>query len=211
MAENFPGSSITAVSNSHSQKKYIDGEAARRHLSNIRVITADINDLALEKKFDRIVSVEMFEHMRNYRQLLKKINEWLQPDGLLFVHIFVHKHLSYKFEVKDESDWMSKYFFSGGMMPGDRLLYHFDDHLSVKKHWRVNGIHYAKTAEAWLSNMDNRKKEVLSVLNTAYGAEALKWRAYWRIFFMSCAELWHFRNGEEWFVSHYLLEKNNSR
>jgi len=146
--------------------------------------------------------------MRNYRLLLKKIHDFLKPDGKLFVHIFTHKEYTYKFEVQDESDWMSKYFFTGGIMPGDHLLFYFNEHLRVEKHWLVSGNHYSKTSESWLRNMDKNKVEILVILKRVYGdRDALRWWVYWRVFFMACAELWGYKNGREWFVSHYLFRK----
>jgi cyclopropane-fatty-acyl-phospholipid synthase len=206
MAEKYPASAITVVSNSHSQKTYIDEQARNRELRNLTVITCDVNSLHLDERFDRIVSVEMFEHMRNYEWLLQKIAGFLKTDGKLFVHIFTHKELAYKFEAKNESDWMSRYFFRGGIMPSDHLLFYFNNHLRVDKHWRVNGQHYSKTAEAWLNNMDRNRQEILEVFHSTYGKnESLKWWNYWRIFYMSCSELWSFNGGNEWFVSHYLF------
>lgn len=209
MAAKYPKSNFTVVSNSRTQKIYIDEQARLRNIHNLEVVTININDFNLTKTFDRVVSVEMFEHMRNYKKLMKLVAERLKPDGKLFVHIFTHKEYAYKFEVLDESDWMSKYFFTGGIMPSDDLLLHFNEDLSVEKHWRVNGLHYNKTSEAWLQNMDRHKKEIMPIFENTYGKEqALKWWVYWRIFFMACAELWGFENGEEWMVSHYLFHKN---
>jgi len=208
MAEKFPGSQITSVSNSHSQKAYIDGQAEKRGIKNLRIITADMNVFQPEGKYDRVVSVEMFEHMRNYKLLLKKVYDALNPDGKLFVHIFTHKEYTYKFEVQDESDWMSKYFFTGGIMPGDHLLFYFNDDLRVEKHWLVNGMHYSKTSEAWLNGMDKHKTQVMDIMKKVYGdAQAVRWWVYWRLFFMACAELWGYNKGKEWMVSHYLFQK----
>lgn len=215
MAKKFPDSTITAVSNSRTQKKFIDQCAKERGISNLEVITADMNEFRANKKYDRIVSVEMFEHMRNYQSLLQKLSTFLHPDGKMFIHIFTHRELGYFYEVKDESDWMSKYFFTGGVMPSDHLLLYFSDHFKINNHWRVNGIHYSKTSEAWLQNMDKNKMHIMPLFEQTYGKEnALKWWVYWRIFFMACAELWKFRGGNEWFVSHYLFESrsvNNSK
>jgi cyclopropane-fatty-acyl-phospholipid synthase len=208
MGKHFPDSKITAVSNSRTQKEYIDATAKERGLNNIEIITADMNVFSTDKKFDRVVSVEMFEHMRNHGILLKKISSWLKDDGALFVHIFTHKDYLYFFEVKDNSDWMSKYFFTGGMMPSDHYLYYWNADLKVKKHWRVSGIHYSKTSEAWLENMDKNKSAILPLFEKTYGKEnTTKWWVYWRVFYLACAELWGYENGEEWFVSHYLLRK----
>lgn len=208
MAEKFPNSNITSVSNSKTQKIYIDEEAKKRSISNLTVITADMNLFSIDKKFDRAISVEMFEHMRNYQELMKRISLWMKADGKLFIHIFTHKQFAYKFEVKDESDWMSKYFFTGGIMPSNDLLFHFDEHLVKENFWIVNGSHYSKTSEAWLINMDLQKNEIISIFENTYGkADALKWFVYWRIFFMACAELWWFNNGNEWMVCHYIFKK----
>lgn len=211
MAEKFPDSRITSVSNSHSQKAYIDAQAEKRGLRNLTIITADMNEFISADKFDRVVSVEMFEHMRNYKLLLEKIYNFLNPDGKLFVHIFTHKDYTYKFEVKDETDWMSKYFFTGGIMPGNYLLFYFNEHMRVEKHWLVSGTHYSKTSEAWLSNMDRHKANIIPIMKRVYGEkDAVKWWVYWRLFFMACAELWGFNNGREWMVSHYLFQKGQS-
>ena len=208
MAAKFPESIFTVVSNSRTQKEYIDSEAAKRNIINLTVITADMNNFAIEGQFDRVVSVEMFEHMRNYQLLMEKVASFLLPEGKLFIHIFTHKEYAYLFEVKDDTDWMSKYFFTGGVMPSDDLMFYFNDHLTVKKHWHVSGSHYGKTSEAWLVNMDQHKSEIMPLFEQTYGIDAAtKWWVYWRIFFMSCAELWNYNEGNEWIVSHYLFEK----
>jgi cyclopropane-fatty-acyl-phospholipid synthase len=208
MAAKYPGSSFTVVSNSRTQKLHIDQQAVQRGIKNLTVLTADMNDFHVNEQFDRIVSVEMFEHMRNYELLMKKVASFLVPDGKLFIHIFTHKEYAYLFEVVDESDWMSKYFFTGGVMPSDDLMLYFNDDLIVEKHWHVSGTHYGKTSEAWLANMDQHKVEIIPLFEQTYGkANALKWWVYWRIFFMSCAELWNYNDGNEWIVSHYLFSK----
>lgn len=208
MAKKFPGCQITAVSNSTTQKAFIDQKAKERGLTNIRIITNDMNHFDIDEKFDRVVSVEMFEHMRNYEILLSRISKWLNDKGTLFVHIFVHRSTPYLFEVKDDSDWMSKYFFSGGMMPSDDIFTYFQDKFTLKEHVRYNGTHYSKTAEEWLKNTDRNKDQIMKIFREHYGPkEAVKWFEYWRIFFMACSELWKFDDGQEWFVSHYLLEK----
>jgi cyclopropane-fatty-acyl-phospholipid synthase len=208
MAAKFPKSRFTVVSNSRTQKLHIDETAKQRGITNLEVITCDINAFSIDKKFDRVVSVEMFEHMRNYQKLMKLVGDALKPDGKLFVHIFTHKTLAYKFEVIDETDWMSRYFFTGGIMPSDDLLFYFDDDLVKEQHWKVNGMNYSKTSEAWLQNMDAHKTQIMPLFEKTYGKEqATKWWVYWRIFYMACAELWGFNNGEEWIVSHYLFTK----
>lgn len=211
MATRYPRSDFTVVSNSKTQKQHIDGQATERGITNLTVLTADMNAFRIDQRFDRVVSVEMFEHMRNYQLLLGKVASFLKPDGKLFIHIFTHREYAYLFEVVDETDWMSRYFFTGGVMPSDDLMFYFNDDLTVKKHWHVSGTHYGKTAEAWLANMDLHKKQIMPVLEMTYGrSQAVKWWVYWRVFFMSCAELWSFHAGNEWIVSHYLFEKSQS-
>jgi cyclopropane-fatty-acyl-phospholipid synthase len=210
MARRFPASRITAVSNSHSQRNFILARAAQRGLHNVEVITCDVNVLhfAADRRFDRIVSVEMFEHLRNYEQLFARIGSWLRPQGTLFVHIFTHREFAYPFEVRDASDFMARHFFTGGLMPSDDLLLYFQGPLSLREHWQVDGTHYQKTAEAWLTNMDRARADVMPVFERVYGTGAARrWWIYWRVFFMSCAELWGYAGGREWLVSHYLFER----
>jgi cyclopropane-fatty-acyl-phospholipid synthase len=208
MARRHPNSRILAVSNSHSQKRLIDAEAARRGLQNLTVATADMNDFSTESRFDRIVSVEMFEHMRNYAELLRRIESWSRPGALLFVHVFAHSRFAYPYEVHDASDWMAQHFFTGGVMPSDDLLLYFQEHFNIREHWRFSGVHYQKTSEAWLERLDQHRKEVLDLFAAVYGKdEAQRWLFRWRVFFMACAELFGFAGGNEWIVSHYLFEK----
>ena len=208
MAANYPNSQITAVSNSNSQREHIEKNASQRGIKNLQIITCDMNDFDIDEQYDRIVSVEMFEHMRNWQVIYKNISRWLKDDGLFFKHIFVNRGVPYLFLELDESDWMSRHFFSGGMMPSDDLALHFQQDLTLKRQWRWQGEHYEKTANAWLSNMDENKDALWPILENTYGAEqAQKWWMRWRMFFMACAELFAFNNGQEWYVAHYLFAK----
>ena len=210
MAARFPDSRITAVSNSRPQREFILARAAERGLRNIEVITCDANqlDFPADVHFDRIVSVEMFEHLRNHELWFARLGRWLKPGGKLFVHIFTHREFAYAFEARGSDDWMARYFFTGGIMPSDSLLLYFQHPLRIESHWRVDGRHYQRTAEGWLSNMDLNRARITPILEQTYGVEAAtRWRMYWRVFFMSCAELWGYARGQEWFVSHYLFCK----
>ncbi|GDY10609.1 cyclopropane-fatty-acyl-phospholipid synthase [Planctomycetia bacterium] len=212
MAERFHNSRITAVSNSAPQRRFIETEAASRGLTNLRVITADINQFATDPhRFDRVVSVEMFEHMRNYERLLERIASWLRPDGKLFVHHFCHRQFAYPFETDGDTNWMGRCFFTGGLMPSENMLSHFNRHMTVIEQWRWDGTHYQRTSEAWLANLDAHRLEVLPILEATYGPEAAqRWFHRWRLFFLAVAELFGYANGTEWFVSHSLLQRNGA-
>lgn len=208
MAEKYPKSKITAVSNSASQRAHIMSVAAERGLENLTVITADMNDFQAESRFDRVVSVEMFEHMRNWEVLLNRVAQWLKPGGMFFKHIFCHKSLPYEFTVEDESDWMGRYFFSGGIMPNYDLPLHFQNTLKLDQQWAWNGRHYEQTANAWLANMDQHKQQIWPQLAGTYGEDQAQiWWVRWRVFFMACAELFGYAGGSEWFVGHYRFRR----
>lgn len=208
MAERFPKARILSVSNSAPQREFIEAEKQKRRLGNVEVVTADMNDFRTDRRFDRVVSVEMFEHMRNYRLLMRRISSWLDPGGKLFVHIFAHREFAYLFRNEGEDDWMARTFFTGGIMPSDDLLLHFQEDLVLSDRWRVSGLHYRETLERWLRNLDDRKGEIMPVLEKGYGKrEAARWFHRWRLFFLACSEVWGFRGGGEWFVSHYLFSR----
>ena len=208
LADRFPHSRITGVSHSRTQKAFIDAEAARRGLGNLVIVTSDMNDFVIPPGgYDRVVSVEMFEHMKNWPRLFASIARGLRPRGKFFLHIFTHRQFAYHFVARDDTDWMSRYFFTGGMMPAEDLVSHFQQDLTLRSHWRINGRHYQRTAELWLKNMDAHRATLRPLFEQTYGREHRKWWSYWRVFFMSCAELWGYGDGEEWMVSHYLMEK----
>ncbi len=215
MAERYPNSWIVAVSNSTPQRRYIEARAAERRLNNLQIVTADMNDFhpsgssGGETRFDRVVSVEMFEHMRNYEQLLARIAGWLQVDGKLFVHYFCHRELAYEFETVGAANWMGRYFFTGGIMPSADLLRHFDRDLQVTRQWSWNGTHYQRTSLAWLANLDAHRDQLLPMLAEVYGArDARRWLQRWRVFFLAVAELFGYDQGREWYVSHHLLTRS---
>jgi len=205
MAERYPNAQITSVSNSASQRAYIEGEAAKKELRNLRIITADMNAFHAEGAFDRIVSVEMFEHMANWRALLSRVRSWLKPDGKLFIHIFTHRSQPYRFDKNDKSDWIAQHFFTGGIMPSHELIRHFPDLFQVEKEWKWSGWHYRQTAEQWLQNMDRNDAEVTRILRSVYGDQADLWKNRWRMFFLATSGLFGYGDGREWGVSHYLL------
>ncbi len=207
-AERFPQSRLLAVSNSALQRRFLEAEARARGLGNLEVVTADINDFAPQGLFDRVVSIEMFEHLANWPLLLARIRSWLRPGGKLFLHVFSHRRLAYRFETEGAGNWLGRHFFTGGMMPADDLLLYCQDDLVLERHDRLNGRHYAKTAEAWLARLDPRRKEALAALGAeGERGEAKRRLQRWRIFFLACAELWGSAGGNEWIVSHYRMRR----
>lgn len=205
MAERYPLSQITAVSNSRPQREHIEREAMTRGLSNLRVITADMNAFDAEGGFDRIVSVEMFEHMSNWRTLLERVRGWLAPDGRVFIHVFTHRHRSYRFDHADKADWIAQHFFTGGIMPSHQLMMSFPDLFEVERDWRWNGRHYQRTADDWLARFDANQHEIDRILREVYGDQATVWRRRWRMFYLATSGLFGHGNGEVWGVSHYRL------
>lgn len=200
LARRFPRARILAVSNSAPQRRFI----AARAPANLAVITADMNTFATAARFDRVVSIEMFEHMRNYRELHRRIAGWLEPGGALFVHVFCHRRFAYAFETSGPGDWMGRYFFTGGLMPAFDLLARFQDDLRLEERWDVSGDHYARTARAWRENLERHRADALPVLSAVYGpADAPRWYQRWRLFFLACEELFGYRRGTEWMVGHY--------
>jgi cyclopropane-fatty-acyl-phospholipid synthase len=208
MAERFPLASVTAVSNSQTQRAFIEAKARSLGLDNLNVITADMNDFDTDKRFDRVVSVEMFEHMRNYAVLLRRIAGWLASGGKLFVHIFCNRSIAYPFEVRGKGDWMAEYFFTGGIMPSADLLHAFQEDLTAEEEWWLDGTHYQRTARAWLDRLDENRQRVLGIFARCYGPrDARRWVVRWRLFFMACEELFGYRRGSEWGVSHYRFSR----
>lgn len=207
-AKKYPNSKITSVSNSSTQKEYIDARAKENGLTNLNVVTADINTFEVSSRFDRIVSIEMFEHVRNYEVLFKNLDNWLNSQGKVFIHVFCHKENAYLFEEVDDTDWMSKFFFTGGVMPSLSLFDKFKGNLKLESNWKVNGTHYQKTAEDWLSNLYENREQIMPILEENYGSRLAKiWFNRWRIFFLSCSELFGYKEGKEWLVGHYLFSK----
>ena len=204
MAERFPHARITAVSNSHGQRHHIEAQCRARGLTNVQVLTRDVNTLILDTaRFDRCISVEMFEHVRNHEALMQRIAAWLKPGGKLFTHIFAHRTLMYPFETGGADNWLGRHFFTGGLMPAADTLLHFQDDLRLEQRWLIDGTHYSRTANLWLAHQDAQRRQVLQVLREAYGANARLWYERWRIFWMACAELFGYAGGSEWLVAHY--------
>jgi cyclopropane-fatty-acyl-phospholipid synthase len=208
MAEHYPNSRILTVSNSHSQREFING----RKPANLDVATADVNVFEPDRQFDRIVSVEMFEHVRNYATLLQRIAGWLRDDGRLFVHVFCHRDHAYPFETEGAGNWMGRHFFTGGLMPSVELIPSFNDDVAVEQQWTLNGIHYQRTAAAWRINLERERDAVLRLFAEVYGADSAKqWYHRWRLFFLACEELFGFRGGDEWCVAHYRFAPTRAR
>jgi cyclopropane-fatty-acyl-phospholipid synthase len=208
MAAHYPNARITAVSNSRSQRHFIETEARERGLANLHVITADMNEFTAPDSFDRVISVEMFEHLRNWRRMFQRVHSWLRPGGQFFMHIFCHRDTPYLFEDRGADDWMSRHFFSGGMMPSDDLPLRFQERLICLCQWRWSGLHYERTANAWLATMDSRRSSILPILAATYGGDQAElWWQRWRLFFLACAETFAYDNGQTWWVSHYLFER----
>ena len=209
MAKHYPNSSILAVSNSRPQREFIESRAQELGLTNLSVQTCDMNDFSTEQHFDRVVSVEMFEHMRNWQSLLERISNWLKPEGKLFIHIFSHRHYTYAFSSEGDSNWMGRYFFTGGIMPSNDLLLYFQKDLLLEQHWVLSGVHYQRTADAWLQMMDSQKGEILQTFRETYGKDADVWFQRWRMFFLATSEVWGFHGGNEWLISHYLFNNRH--
>jgi len=199
MAQSYPKSRITAVSNSASQRRFIESRAP----SNVRVITTDMNDFYVNEQFDRVVSIEMLEHMRNYDELLSRISGWLRSGGRLFIHVFCHREFAYPFETTGADNWMGQHFFTGGIMPSLDLLPRFDRDLELEEQWEVDGLHYNRTARVWRENLEDHRDAVVRIFEGIYGSDARLWYHRWRLFFLACEELFGYRNGSEWMVGHY--------
>jgi cyclopropane-fatty-acyl-phospholipid synthase len=211
IARQYPRCSVFAVSNSRLQAEFIRSRCAAHRLPNVEILTCDMNTFDTDRRFDRIVSVEMFEHMRNWQALFERVASWLRPDGAFLLHVFCHRNFAYRYEDRSTSDWMARHFFTGGIMPSDDLPYHFSNHLVVAHHWRVNGVHYSRTLDAWLDRMDAHRGRLLPLFRSVYSDDAQRWYARWRMFFMACSELFRYREGREWWVSHYLLRPHDPK
>ncbi len=199
MARRYPNSRIVAVSNSAPQREFIEARAP----DNLSVLTADMTVFSTEERFDRVVSVEMFEHMRNYHELMKRIAAWTKPSGKLFVHVFCHRNRTYEFQSEGTGNWMGRYFFTSGLMPGFELLPRFEEQFELEEKWAVNGVHYQRTAAAWRENMEKEESNILEIFRPVYGSDAMRWYYRWRLFFLACEELFGYDGGEEWHVGHY--------
>ena len=209
LAQKYPKSEFTGVSNSSSQKIFIDSVASERNISNLNIITRDINDFRTEEKYDRILSIEMFEHTKNTKKLMNLINDWLNPNGLFFMHVFAHKENPYYFDRDQKNAWMAKYFFTGGMMPNHNLFKDLKSNLEYQKSWMLSGEHYERTSNAWLDKMDQNKIKILSLFERSNSSSVAKRKFhFWRLFYIACAEIFGYDNGNEWVVSHHLFKKS---
>ncbi len=205
MARQFPNARITAVSNSHSQREYVEEEARLRGLKNLRVVTSDMNVFAPDERFDRVVSVEMFEHMMNWRKLMTRVQSWLAPEGRFFMHVFTHRSGSYLFDRANRDDWIAQHFFTGGLMPSHHLVRQYADLFEIEKEWRWSGTHYQRTANDWLANFDARRDRIEAALRGVYGNDTALWLRRWRWFFLATSGLFGYADGSEWGVSHYRM------
>jgi len=205
----YPNSHFLAVSNSRTQKEFIMNKCKELNYDNVEVLTKDVNDLELEEnQFDRIISIEMLEHVKNYKVIFQKISHWMKPDGLFFAHVFAHRYGPYHFKVNDDSDWMAKYFFTNGTMPSSDLFLYFQEHLTVIKHWNINGRNYKKTSDDWLALMDANITEITNIFRETYGEEYRRWLVYWRVFYLAVSEFFGLNKGDEFIVTHYLFKNN---
>ncbi|KAJ8328394.1 hypothetical protein QVD99_000900 [Batrachochytrium dendrobatidis] len=210
LANKYPKSSVVGLSNSASQRDYILDQAKQRSLTNVTIHTADIVEFEMDAEFDRIFSIEMFEHMKNYQTLLAKVSKWLEPiNGKLFIHVFAHKSMPYDFKTDEDNSWMAKFFFTGGTMPSQDLFMWFQRDLHVVDRWTINGQNYGKTSQEWLQRMDHNKQKIIPIFESVYGSkeQAYVWFHRWRLFYLSVAETFNYNDGEEWFVVNYLLER----